>query len=100
MEQRSCYRGILWRSIAAAVVPFAVLSAYLFFSRWPSRGFTGFSDYVALAGSVAVGIVFIVILPIRPAARFVWSIIYVLSIPFLLVYYCFFFVGVVFGNWL
>jgi hypothetical protein len=100
MEQIQSYRGIVWRSVAAAALPFVVLSGYLFFSRWPSRWFTTASDYAGLAVSVAAGVMFIATLPIRPSLRILSSAIYVPALCVVLFLYCFWFVGVVFGDWL
>jgi hypothetical protein len=88
MEHQSRYRGFLWRLIAAAVVPCAALSAIMWFAHGPSRWLRGLPWYGPLALSVALGALFIVTLPIPSKARFVWSIIYVLSVPLPLIYYC------------
>ncbi len=93
-------KGLVWRSFAAIVLPFAVLSAYLFFSRWPSYRFTTFSDYAGLVASVLVGVAFVATMPVRTQVRALSLLIYVPVLCVLLFFYCLLFVGVVFGEWL
>ena len=83
--------GFAWRAAVAALAPFAVESAYLFFTRWPSSRFTTFSDYAGLSVSVLAGAVFVARLPIRPVERVVLLLVYVPTFAGLLFIYSFFF---------
>ena len=98
-KARTYHTAVIWRLLAAGVVPFAVLSCYLMFSRWPTRWFTAASDYIGLIVSVVAGLAFIVSLPIHPSYRIASSFFYILVISAILFFYCFWFVGVVFGDW-
>jgi hypothetical protein len=99
MEGRSNRRtGLL---LAGALLgPPALLSLYLGLSRWPTRWFTGGSDWAALALSVGVGVAFIGWLPLPATARGVLAVLYVPVAGFGLVLYALTFVGLLFGDWL
>jgi len=87
--------------VAGAVVgPFAVMSLYLFFSRWPTRWFTGSSDYVAISVSALLAAVLIWQMPLRPLVRFALALVAATLLAGLLFLYSFYFVGAVFGDWL
>ena len=87
-----------WRLIGAALVPFAMISGYLFFTRWPSYQFTTFSDYAGLAVSVLAGAVFVAILPLRPLQRLLSLVCYVPLLTILLVYYTFWIIALFFHD--
>ncbi len=87
------------RTTAAGVLPFAVLSAYLVFSRWPSRWFTGLSDFAAGAVAVLLGSAFIATLPTSREVRVLLLLFYVPILCVLLFFYGLEFVGMVFGDW-
>src|SRR5262245_25002255 len=57
-EARWSFRNAGWRLAAAAVSPFALISAYLFLSRWPSYHFTTLSDFLGLGLPVFIGAAF------------------------------------------
>lgn len=87
--------------VAAAVVgPFAVMSLYLFFSRWPTRWFTGSSDYVAIPVSALLAAALIWLVPLRPLVRIAVALVAATLLWGLLFLYSFYFVGAVFGDWL
>lgn len=88
-------RGFGWRLVGAAIAPFVVASAYLFFTRWPSYRFTTLSDYTALAISVLAGAVFVAVLPIRPHQRVLSLFFYVPLLAVALFFYTFWFIAVV-----
>ncbi len=88
------------RAVASVVTPFVLMSAYLLLSRWPSRWFTGPSDFAAGAVSLLVGSVFIATLPVSREVRAISLLFYVPGFCFLLFLYCLEFVGLVFGDWL
>ena len=90
----------VWRLFAAGLLPFVVESTYDFFSRWPTYRFTTASDYAALAFSVLVGSAFVVTLPLRAPYRIFSLLIYIPVFCVLLFFYGFWFVGVVFHEWL
>ena len=91
--------------LAACVAPVAVMSAYLLptrwlLSRWPWLAFTRWSDWAALAVSLAVGVGILARYPIRPAGRVLVISLYLpFAVGYLLVY-SIYFVGIVFGHWL
>jgi len=80
--------------------PLALMSVYLGFSRWPTRWFTGGSDWVALLLSVGIGLVGIGRLPIPVVARAVLAVLYVPVAGFVLLLYSLCFVGYMFDDWL
>jgi hypothetical protein len=94
----SKHTGIAWRLFCAAVVPFLVLAAYLFLTRWPSHRYTTVADYSALAGSVLVGVAFIATLPIRPMWRVLLPLVYIPVIGFLLCFFTVWFIVAVFND--
>lgn len=101
MEKRQSHRAaIIWRLIIAGLLPFVVLSCYLFFSRWPTRWFTTASDYAGFIVSIVTGLAFIVTLPIHLIYRIASSFFYVFIFWYILAFYALEFVGVVFGDWL
>ena len=93
-------KSIGLRLTGAVVVPFALFSAYLFFTRWPSRLDSGTTDWVALGASCLSGAAFIALLPVQRVLRTVLAIVYVPLSGVLLFFYGFYFVGMVFGDWL
>jgi hypothetical protein len=87
-----------WAFFFPVIFPLVFLSAYLFFSRWPERWFTGVSDWGALIFSVLLGVACVAILPLRILLRMLIGLIY-LPIGFVfLFYYTFLFLGMVFGD--
>ena len=87
--------------IAGALVgPFAVMSLYLLFSRWPTRWFTGSSDYVAISVSALLAAALIWLVPLRPVVRLGLALVAATLLWGLLFLYSFYFVGAVFGDWL
>ena len=87
--------------VAGAVVgPFAVMSLYLLFSRWPTRWFTGSSDYVAISVSALLAAPLIWLMPLRPLLRIAVALVVATILSVLLFLYSFYFVGAVFGDWL
>jgi hypothetical protein len=86
--------------VGALFGPPALMSAYLYLSRWPTRWFTGDSDWGALGLSVAVGAACIAGLPMPGAWRLVLAIVYVPVAVFALIVYSLSFVGTMFGDWL
>ena len=90
--------GFGWRLVGAAIVPFVVESAYLFFTRWPSYRFTTLSDYAGLAVSVLAGSALVATLPIRPLRRVLSLAVYVPLLLALLFCYTLFFIAVVFHD--
>ena len=99
MEQiETRQRRFVWRLVGAAIAPFVVASAYLFFTRWASYRLSGFSDYAALGVSVLVGAVFVAVLPIRPLQRLLSLICYVPLLAVVLFFYTFWFIAVVFHD--
>lgn len=90
--------GLGWRLVAAALSPFAIVSIYLFLTRWPSYRFSALSDHAALAGSVLVGAAFIATLPVRAQHRALSLLVYLPVMAALVFFYAFWFVGVVFHD--
>ena len=93
-------RSIGWRLTGAVLAPLVLFSAYLFFTRWPTRLDSGGTDWIALAISSLAGAAFIALLPVQPVLRTVLAVLYVPLTGVLLFFYGFYFVGVVFGDWL
>ncbi len=91
-------RAFGWRLVAAALVPLAAASAYLFFSRWPSYRFTTFSDYAGLAVSILVGAAFVATLPIPARQRILWLLIYIPAVAALLFFFTFWFIAAIFHE--
>ena len=92
-------RGIL--SVAGAIIaPLLIYSAYLFFSRWPHRVFTTWTDYGFLGISIATGLASLCFLPIRPQVRIPILILYVIAATYAMFFYGFMFIGWVFDDWL
>ncbi len=81
-------------------MPFALFSAYLFFTRWPSRLESGTTDWIALAASCVAAAAFVALLPVQRVLRTVLAILYLPLSAILLFFYGFYFVGMVFGDWL
>jgi hypothetical protein len=99
MEQiETRHRGFEWRLVTAALAPFAVESAYLFFSRWPSYRFTTFSDYAGLAASILVGAAFVAALPISARLRILWLLIYIPVFAASLCFFALWFIAVIFHE--
>lgn len=90
--------GLAWRLAGAISAPFVVASAYLLLTRWPSYRFTASSDYAGLGVSVLAGAVFIALLPIRPAQRVIWLLLYVPLVATMLFFYTFWFIAVIFHD--
>ena len=90
--------GVGWKLTAAALSPFVLASAYLFFSRWPSYRFTALSDYVGLGLPVLVGAAFVAMLPFPKGLRILFVIFYVPVVAALLFFYTFWFIAVVFHD--
>jgi len=89
------------RLVAGAVgLPIAVVSLYLWFSRWPVRTFSANSDYIALTACILLGMLFIVVLPIRAWTRAFLVAAYAPLAFAVLVFYSLVFVGFAFGDWL
>jgi hypothetical protein len=93
-------KSIAWCLGGAVLTPLVLLSIYLFFSRWPMRIFSGVADYAALGISTLLGAVFVAMIPIRKVICTICVLLYILLTGILLFYYCFLFVGVIFGDWL
>ena len=93
-------RRTLWRLVIAVLAPFAVMSVYLFLSRWPTRWFTGSTDYAGMAGSLLVFIVCAATLPVRAGIRVATILVLVPVLYCILSVYSLMFVGVVFNDWL
>ena len=92
--------SIGWRLTGAVFAPFVLLSAYLVFTRWPSRLDTGTGDWFALIISSLAGATFIALLPVQLVLRAALAVVYVPLSGVILFFYAFYFVGVVFGDWL
>ena len=88
------------RIILACVTPFLLDSIYIFFTRWPNYIFTGVSDIAALTVSVFIGAAFVATLPKTWPIRILLLAIYVPILLFVLTFYGFYFVGMVFDEWL
>jgi hypothetical protein len=82
----------------ASLAPFALMSVYLFFTRWPSYRFSALTDYVALGGSVLAGAALVALLPLRISLRALLLLVYLPLISRLLFYYVFAFIGFVFHD--
>lgn len=92
-------RDFVWRLLAAAVLPFMVESAYIFFTRWPSSHFTVASDYAALTLSILIGSALFLRLPLwLPYRVFLLLFFYIPAIGVLLFFYPLLFLAVVFGE--
>lgn len=91
-------KGVAWRLIAAALTPFAAISVYLLFTRWPSYRFTAFSDYAGLVGSVLIGAAFMATLPIRLPRRIVWLVVYIPVFAALTFFFTLLFIAAVFHE--
>ncbi len=95
------HRPRVLRLIAGAIgLPIAAASVYLWFSRWPARTFTTNSDYIALAASICLGMLFVVVLPFRARVRALLVAAYAPLAFVVLVVYSLLFVGFAFGDWL
>jgi uncharacterized membrane protein len=86
--------------LGAIAAPFLLISLYLYFSRWPTRWFTSASDFIALGLSLAIGIVFLLRLPVSFGARVAAAICYVPILGAVLIFYSLMLVGFVFNDWL
>jgi hypothetical protein len=87
-----------WTAVVTA--PFAVVSIYLWLSRWPTRWFTATSDYTAFAIAMIVFGAAVMVLPLERRKK---MLIAVCGAPFLaaaLTFFAFVFVGAAFGDWL
>jgi hypothetical protein len=97
-------KSIGWR-VAGAVAgvffaPFVLFSTYLVFTRWPHRIDNGAGDWFALIISSLAGAAFMGLLPIRYVLRAALAAVYVPLSCVALFFYTFYFVGMVFGDWL
>ena len=99
-ETDSYPRSSIVSVIGATLAPLIVFSAAIYFTRWPRSIFTTWSDYAAIAASVAIGSFFLLRLAWPPLARTLALVLYIPSLSIFLFYYCFLFVGAVFGDWL
>jgi hypothetical protein len=88
------------RLIGVIVAPLMLLSIYLFFSRWPTRWDNRMIDWIALGTSSLVGAALLGSLPAKNVSRAIRVVIYIPVSSVLLFFYAFFFVGIVFGDWL
>jgi hypothetical protein len=77
--------------------PVLVMSAYLYFSRWPNTIGTPDSDYFFIAISVAFGAASVSQLPTDIRVRVLLVLAYVPIAIFFVFIYAVFFVGIVFG---
>lgn len=87
-----------WCLVRAILLPLLLFSIYLFFSRWPTSRFTAFSEWIAIAISLFVGGIFIVLLPLKTHERAISLLVYLLVFLGLLVLYEFLFVAMVFHE--
>lgn len=95
------HRPRVLRLIAGAIcLPLAFASVYLWFSRWPARTFSTNSDYIALAASICLGMLFVIVLPFRARVRALLVAAYAPLAFVVLVVYSLLFVGFAFGDWL
>ena len=91
-------RRFWWCLVAAVLLPFAVESIYLFFSRWSSYHFTAFSDWAGSIVSIIVGAAFIGFLPLQARWRVISLVIYVPVFFALLAFYDLMFIAIVFHD--
>ncbi len=89
-------RGVAWRVVAAALLPFAAQSIYILFTRW-TFCFNPWSDVASHAISLLIGAWCVWSLPIALSRRVLALLLYVPIIAFLLYYYTFAILMVVFG---
>ena len=94
----SARKPLAWPLAGAVIVPLAIFSAYLLFSRGPKHFDSAVADWAALGISTLAGTAFVALLPVRVPLRAVFVLIYVPLCGTLLFYYCFLFVGMVFGD--
>ena len=94
------HRRLVCHLVVAVLAPFAVMSAYLVFSRWPSRWFTASTDYAGMAGAVLVFIACIASLPVRSGIRVAAVLVLAPVLYCILTVYSLLFVGFVFQDWL
>jgi hypothetical protein len=92
------HRRFGWCLAAAVLLPFALESLYLFFSRWPSNHNTEFSDLAGSIISLLLGASFIVLLPIRLRWRLISVVLYVPLMLSMLSVHAFAFVVTVFHG--
>jgi hypothetical protein len=78
--------------------PIVVASAYLTFSRWPIRWWSGGSDYLALALAVLVGVVGICLAVRGAARRIIASVVYACVAVLAVAWYSLAFVCSAFGD--
>lgn len=84
--------------LVALVVPFTVVTAHLFISRWSAYKWSVASDYVALAVAIAVGVTGLCMAVRSPLRRVVGSVVYVCAATFVLFWYSLSFVCSTFGD--
>ena len=84
--------------LGAVLVPFIIVTVYLYASRWPERVWTEGSDTAAWVVSVALGIMFVVRLPVRLWVCAVLAALYVPVISVLLFVYAANLVCAAFGD--
>ena len=86
-------------SIGALLLPFIILSLYLYLSRLTGVD-TEWSDYLFMGIAVISGVICVFCLRINLIVRILLIPIYSLCFGYLLFFYAFIFIGEVFGNWL
>jgi hypothetical protein len=89
---------VVWLLAGMLFGPPALMSVYLLLSRWPTRWFTGGSDWLAHLVSVGVGVVCIGLLPLPGIARGVLALLYAPLAVFAVLMYSLYFVCMVFGD--
>ena len=99
MDTKSRSKG-LWCALGAVFTPFAIMSLYLLFSRWPQRKFTAASDGIAMGIGIMIGCASLACLPLRRWMRILAVILYLPLVAYALLIYSLYFVGVVFNDWL
>jgi len=78
--------------------PLTLATAYLIFSRWPSRWFTATSDYSAIGVALIIGLAGLKLLPLSVAKKLALAILYIPVTFVLLGYYGLSFVCIAFGD--
>src|SRR4051794_33674827 len=84
--------------VGAAVMPFAVVTLYLCFSRWPTEWSTAGTTYAALATAIAAGGVYLVRSQLPVFARVLLCVPYAVVVGVLLVGYALLFECEVSGD--
>jgi hypothetical protein len=73
--------------ISAELLPILLTTAYLLLTRWPARVFTSWSDTIALAGCVVVGVICFSLSPFPAWVRVLIGALYIPVMGFLLAGY-------------